>query len=104
MGIFAVFLSTVFMTSKDILSKKLAVRIDGTASTFASFAFAIPFYLIVLAGLWLLGHDIFTFSATFWLLVLFRALTDVFAEGMKMYSFAHGDISLVTIVFSFSPL
>jgi drug/metabolite transporter (DMT)-like permease len=31
-------------------------------------------------------------------------VTDVFAEWMKMYAFAHGDISLVTIMFSFSPL
>ncbi|HYV38861.1 MAG TPA: EamA family transporter, partial [Gemmataceae bacterium] len=104
MGIFAIFLSTIFSTSKDILSKKLAVRIDGTASTFASFGFALPFYLIVLAFLWFMGYDIFTFSAAFWVLVLFRALTDVFAEGMKMYSFTHGDISLVNIIFSFSPL
>jgi drug/metabolite transporter (DMT)-like permease len=104
MGIFAALLSAIFSTSKDVLSKKLAVRIDGTASTFASFAFAIPFYLIVLAGLWLLGHDIFTFSLTFWWLVLARALTDTFAEGMKMYAFSHGDISLVSILFSASPL
>jgi len=41
---------------------------------------------------------------TFWWLVLARAITDVFAEGMKMYSFTHGDMSLVTIIFSFSPL
>jgi drug/metabolite transporter (DMT)-like permease len=104
MGIFAVLLSAVFSTSKDILSKKLAVRIDGLASTFASFAFAVPFYVAVLASLWLLGHDIFTFSVSFWWLVVARAVTDVFAEGMKMYAFVHGDISLVSILFSFSPL
>jgi drug/metabolite transporter (DMT)-like permease len=104
MGIVAALLSAVFSTSKDVLSKKLAVKIDGTVSTFASFSFALPFYLILLAGLWLLGHDIFTFPVTFWWLVVARAVTDVFAEGMKMYSFAHGDISLVNILFSFSPL
>ena len=91
MGIVAALLSAVFSTSKDIISKKMAVRIDGAASTFASFAFALPFYLIVLAVLGLAGYDIFHFSMTFWWLVLARALTDSFAEGMKMYAFAHGD-------------
>jgi len=104
MGIVAALLSAVFSTSKDIVSKKLAVRIDGTASTFASFGFALPFYLAVLGGLWLLDYDIFTFSSAFWVLVVLRALTDVFAEWMKMYAFAHGDISLVSIAFSMSPL
>jgi drug/metabolite transporter (DMT)-like permease len=104
MGIFAALLSAVFSTSKDIVSKKLTVKIDGTASAFASFAFALPFYLIVLLMLWLLGYNIFTFTQAFWLLVLARALTDVFAEWLKMYAFGHGDISLVNILFSLSPL
>ena len=104
MGIFAALVSAVFSSSKDIISKKLAVRIDGAASTFASFAFALPFYLIVLAVLGLAGFDIFHLTMAFWWLVVARALTDSFAEGMKMYAFAHGDISLVTLVFSLSPL
>jgi drug/metabolite transporter (DMT)-like permease len=104
MGILAALVSAVFSTSKDIISKKLAVRIDGATSTFASFAFALPFYLIVLAGLGLAGYDIVHFTAAFWWLVVGRALTVSFAEGMKMYAFAHGDISLVTLVFSMSPL
>jgi drug/metabolite transporter (DMT)-like permease len=104
MGIAVALLSAVFSTSKDVISKKMAVRIDGLASTFASFAFALPFYVALLAVLWLLGYDIFHFSVAFWWLVLLRATTDVGAEGMKMYAFAHGDIGLVTIVFSLSPL
>jgi drug/metabolite transporter (DMT)-like permease len=104
MGILAAFLSAVFSTSKDVVSKKLTLLIDGTASTFASFAFALPFYVVVLAALCALDYDIFFFSLTFWWLVVARALTDSFAEGMKMYAFAHGDVSLVTIVFSLSPL
>jgi drug/metabolite transporter (DMT)-like permease len=104
MGIFAVFLSAVFSTSKDIVSKKLAVRIDGTASTFASFAFALPFYVAILVVLWLRDADIFSFSGMFWLLVMLRAVTDVFAEWMKMYAFAHADIAVVSIAFSMSPL
>src|SRR4029077_16907185 len=87
MGILAALLSAVFSTSKDIVSKKLTVKIDGTASAFASFAFALPFYLVVLTVLGLMGYNIFAFSIAFWWLVLARALTDVFAEGMKMYAF-----------------
>ena len=104
MGVFTALLSSVFSTSKDVISKKMAARIDGASSTFASFAFALPFYLIAVAILWLYGFDIFTFSSAFWWLVLARALTDSVAEGLKMYAFAHGDISLVTLVFSLSPL
>ena len=70
MGILAALASAVFSTCKDIVSKKLTLHIDGTASTFASFAFALPFYLVVLAVLWLAGYDIFYFSVTFWWLVL----------------------------------
>jgi drug/metabolite transporter (DMT)-like permease len=103
MGILAALCSAVFSSSKDIISKKMAARIDGLASTFASFAFALPFYVVVLAVLSIAGYDIFDFSMAFWWLVLARALTDSFAEGMKMYAFAHGDISLVTLVFSLSP-
>ena len=98
MGILAALASAVFSTCKDLVSKKLTLHIDGTASTFASFAFALPFYLVVLAILWASGYDIFHFSVTFWWLVLARALTDVFAEGLKMYSFAHGDVSFLTII------
>jgi drug/metabolite transporter (DMT)-like permease len=104
MGILAALFSAFFSTSKDVISKKLAMRIDGTASTFASFGFALPFYLVVLGALYLIGFDLFHFSVAFWWLVLLRALSDVGAEGMKMYSFAHGDIGLVTILFSLSPL
>jgi drug/metabolite transporter (DMT)-like permease len=104
MGILAALLSAVFSSSKDILSKKLAVHIDGAASTFASFAFALPFYALVLAILGLAGWDIWNVSMTFWWFVVARALTDSCAEGMKMYAFAHGDISLVTLFFSMSLL
>jgi drug/metabolite transporter (DMT)-like permease len=104
MGIFAALLSTIFSASKDIVSKTLAVRMDGTASTFASFAFALPYYIMVLAVLALMGQEILSFPTAFWWLVLARAVTDSFAEGMKMYALAHGDVSLVSIMFSLSPL
>ncbi len=104
MGLLAALLSAVFSSSKDLMSKRLALRLDGTVSAFASFAFALPSYLLLLLGLALLGHEAFTFSLAFLTLVLLRSLTDTFAEWMKMYALAHGDLSMVSLIFAFSPL
>jgi drug/metabolite transporter (DMT)-like permease len=104
MGLLAALLSTIFSSSKDLMSKRLAFRLDGTVSTFASFAFALPFYLLLLAALWLHGAEPFTCSLAFLTLVLLRSLTDTFAEWLKMHAFAHGDLSLVVLVLSLSPL
>jgi drug/metabolite transporter (DMT)-like permease len=104
MGLVAALLSALFSSSKDLLSKRLAFRLDGTVSTFASFAFALPFYVLVLTALALLGVEIFEWSPLFLLFVLLRSTTDTFAEWMKMYAFAHGDISVVATFFSLSPL
>src|SRR5205809_7287613 len=60
MGLLAALLSAVFASAKDLVSKKLASGLDGTASTFASFAFALPFYAVLLIVLWLLGQETFT--------------------------------------------
>jgi hypothetical protein len=73
-------------------------------STFASFAFALPFYIAALAVLGWLGVEGFERSLPFLVLILLRSITDTFAEGMKMYAFAHGDISIVATFFSLSPL
>jgi drug/metabolite transporter (DMT)-like permease len=104
MGLFAAVLCTVFSAAKDLLSKRFSFRMDGMTSTFASFAFALPFYVLLLAVLTFLGLETFTYSLEFWVLVLLRATTDSFAEGLKMHAFAHGDISLVATFFSMSPL
>jgi drug/metabolite transporter (DMT)-like permease len=104
MGFFAATLSAVFSSSKDLLSKRLAFRLDGTTSTFASFAYALPFYIAVLAVLYWLGVEGFERSVPFLVLILLRSITDTFAEGLKMYAFAHGDISIVATFFSLSPL
>jgi drug/metabolite transporter (DMT)-like permease len=104
MGFFAAMLSAVFSSSKDLLSKRLAFRLDGTTSTFASFAFALPFYVVVLAFLYWLGFEDFERSLPFLVLILLRSITDTFAEALKMHAFAHGDISIVTTFFSLSPL
>src|SRR3989442_15567184 len=95
MEFFAALLSAVFSSSKDLLSKRLAFRLDGTVSTFASFWFALPFYVLVLVVLYPLGVETFECSLPFLALVLLRSITDTFAEWMKMHAFAHGDVSLV---------
>jgi drug/metabolite transporter (DMT)-like permease len=104
MGFLLATLSAGFSSSKDLLSKRLAFRLDGTTSTFASFAFALPYYIAVLAVLYWLGVEQFERSVPFLVLVLLRSITDTFAEGMKMYAFAHGDISIVATFFSLAPL
>jgi drug/metabolite transporter (DMT)-like permease len=104
MGLFAALLSAVFSSSKDLMSKRLAFHLDGTVSTFASFAFALPYYVLLLAALYVMGYETFTVSLWFLTLVLLRSITDTFAEWLKMYAFAHGDLSIVVIVFSISPL
>jgi drug/metabolite transporter (DMT)-like permease len=104
MDLLTALLSSVFASSKDLISKRLAFRLDGTVSTFASFAFALPFYLVLLAVLSLLGHEVLTLSLEFLLLVFLRSITDTFAEWLKMHALGHGDLSLVVLVLSLSPL
>jgi drug/metabolite transporter (DMT)-like permease len=104
MGLLAALLGAVFSTAKDLVSKRVAARLDGTTSTFASFAFALPYYVLVLAALVLAGRERLEVSLPFLLLVFLRSVTDSFAEGMKMHAFAHGDISVVASFFSLSPL
>src|SRR5262249_1140287 len=104
MGLFLAFIASTLATSKDLVSKRLASRLDGTASTFASFAFALPYYVVVLTVLWLLGNKTFALSSAFLGLVFLRSTTDTIAEGLKMHAFNHGDISVVSTFFSLAPL
>ena len=104
MGLLTAMLSSVFASSKDLISKRLAFRLDGTVSTFASFAFALPFYLILLIVLSLLGREVVTVSLAFLTLVFLRSVTDTFAEWLKMHALGHGDLSLVALVLSLSPV
>jgi drug/metabolite transporter (DMT)-like permease len=104
MGLALAIFSCVFATAKDLVSKRLAGQLDGTVSTFASFAFAVPYYVLVLGVLYLFGQEPFAITRAFLLLELLRSITDTFAEWMKMYAFAYGDISVVSSFFSLSPL
>ena len=104
MGLIAALASAVLASAKDLVSKRLAFRLDGTASTFASFAYALPFYVLILAFLYYLGLEMFVLSWAFLLLVLLRAITDTLAEWLKMSAFTYGDVSLVVCFFSLSPV
>src|SRR5437870_1345220 len=97
-------LGACFSSAKDLVSKRLSSHLDGTLSTFASFAYALPFYVIILAIQYARGEEFLTFTVSFWGYVAVRSVTDSFAEGMKMHAFAHGEISVVSCFFALSPL
>src|SRR4051812_2708465 len=100
----AAFLCPLFSSSKDLISKALSVKLDGTLSTFASFFFALPFYVTVLCIVIPLGWERVVLSQGFFLLLLGRSITDSLAEGFKMHAFAWGDLSVVSTFFAMAPL
>ncbi len=100
MGITLAFLAAIFQSTKDIFSKSLSTSISGTISAFTSFAFAIPFYLILLFFLYLLGLEDFYYNKNFWYFVLLRAVSDSFAEFFKMHAYTHAELSVVSSIFS----
>jgi uncharacterized membrane protein len=104
MGILFSLVCALFSSSKDLVSKKLAFTVTGAVSAFASFTFALPYYLVLLLGLWMAGYETFALSREFLILVLLRSATDVCAEWFKMSAFRHGDISLVAPFLSLTPL
>lgn len=89
--------------AKDLFSKRLSSSLPGTLSTLASFVFAIPYYLVMLPVLWMLGFETFEVAEGFFLLIGLRALSDTGAEWSKMESFSRADISLVAAFQSLSP-
>jgi len=64
----------------------------------------LPFYVVALIVLYSLGLEALEYSLAFLMLVLLRSITDTFAEWMKMWAFAHGDLSVVATFFSLAPL
>ncbi len=97
-------LAAFFASAKDVVSKKVAFTVTGASSGFASFLYAIPFYLVLILGLYLAGYPILVVTGTFWTLVILRALTDAAAETFKMYALSNGDLSMVSILLSFMPI
>jgi len=103
-GIAAALVSAVCVTAKDVVSKSVAGRVDGTVSALASFLYALPWYLVVLLILWLLGLESFAVTPEFFIWIGLRALSDSVAEQCKMYALSSADLSLVTSFLSLSPL
>jgi uncharacterized membrane protein len=104
MGLIYALITAVSATTKDIVSKSLASKVDSDVSTFASFLFALPFYVVIILVAILCGGAPLAYGGSFLALVLARSVSDVFAEGFKMRAFASGDISLVTSFLALSPL
>lgn len=103
-GYAAALLSAIFQSSKDLVSKKLAFTVDGTTSAFASFVYALPYYLLCMAILSCFGVQWWHYSGDFILYVFLRSLTDTVAETTKMYALSYADISLLSCVFAIYPL
>ena len=104
MGVIAALISACTSTAKDLVSKLVSGRVHPDVSTFASFAYALPYYFIIMIGMSLWGDESLSLSRTFLMLVVLRGLSDVCAEGCKMRAFAHGDVSLVSGLLSLAPL
>lgn len=104
MGILAAILSAFLSAIKEIVSKKLSGKVDATVSTFASFAFAVPYYLVVIALCWLSGFENFKFAPGFFYWIIFRSLSDAFAELFRMHAYKYGDLSVVSSLFSLYPI
>lgn len=102
-GVLAALTLAAAVTIKDIFSKRVSTSISGALSTFASFAYALPFYLALLPLLWIAGYENFTIAAGFSLWIVLRSLSDLGAEWSKMESIARGDLSLVSAFQSLSP-
>lgn len=103
MGILLALVSAFFSSSKDLVSKRLAASVDGTTSAFASFAFALPWYLLIMLLSALFGWEALRATDSAYLLVALRALTDTGAEITKMYALMHADVSLLSCVFALHP-
>lgn len=104
MGILAALITSLFLTSKDIVSKKLSLKVDSTSSTFASFAYAIPFYLVIMLAALAFGHNAFAVSQMAFGILLMRSITDLGAEWLKMKALETGEMSVVASFLSLSPI
>ena len=104
MGALLALIATLFQTAKDLVSKRIAFSTSGAVSAFASFAFALPFYGVLLLVLWLAGVEHFNYSTLFLKYVILRSITDVGAEWCKMSALRYSDISIAGCFFSLAPL
>ncbi len=104
MGVSLALLSAVFLTIRDVVSKQLSSKVESITSAFASFLFAIPFYLIILVGLYFAGYENFIIGSSFYLWVILRAFVDSAAEYGKMVALKNADLSIVSSIFTLYPI
>ena len=98
-------LASTFMVSKDLASKKLSTSLTGLASGLGSFSFALPWYLVLLTGIYIANiPGQFEIGQGFFVYVLLRAISDSIAETCKMSAMRHGDLSIVTTLISSHPI
>ncbi len=102
-GISAALLSAVCATAKDIVSKRLSREVSSSISAFASFLFALPYYLVLLLALYLLGLEDFAVEGAFFTFILLRGVSDTAAEWMKMHALGTSDLSFVACFLALSP-
>lgn len=103
MGPIFALLAAFLATSKDVISKRVSFELTGTASAFASFLFALPWYALLLTIALLCGQSLGDLSRAFFIFVMLRSLTDATAEWCKMSALSSGDLSLVTCVLALTP-
>ncbi len=104
MGFIFAFSAAFLIAAKDIVSKSVSTKVSGTISTIASFLYALPFYLILLAIFWFFGLEHFNVTGAFFGFVVLRAISDIGAEWCKMTALSKGDLSIVTAFYSISPV
>ena len=104
MGVIFALLSALMGSAKDTISKKVSFTVDGTISAFASFAFAVPFYLVVLSIAVLCGWETIHVTSVFLGYVLLRSFSDIFAESFKMHALSEGEFSSVAAMTSLHPV
>jgi len=97
---FWVFLAATGGVAKDIVSKRTAVSISGILSSFASFLFPLPLYLVLLWILYMLGLEDLHIAEGFFLAIFLRAITDTVAETAKMYALASIEFTTFTTIAS----
>ena len=102
-GVLLGVLSTSCMAARELLSKHLAAHATGTASAFATFLFALPWYLVIWVVLRQTGFEGAPLRPEFWFWVVLRSSSDVGAEWCKMLAISRGEISLVSCVLALTP-
>lgn len=104
LGTFLALLSSVCMASRELLSKRISADASGTVSAFATFLFALPFYLVLWTALLFCGVESARVESGFWFWIVCRALSDVGAEWSKMVAISYGELSLVSCVLALTPV